>query len=132
MSEAFEYEIRKDVRNNPIVREVDETRHRELWKSVSIVLLLVAALMFAGWSRTGLIQHGYQVHPLEQQLQKADERNRQLKVELEQLSAPHRIEKYATEHLKLVPGHKGAVILERVVPAEQPVAPPSGAVVARR
>jgi hypothetical protein len=32
--EPFEYAIRKDVRNNPIVREVDEEKQRELWKSV--------------------------------------------------------------------------------------------------
>ena len=32
----FEYAIKKDVRNNPIVREVDEARQRELWKSMAI------------------------------------------------------------------------------------------------
>ena len=31
MAEPFEYAIRKDVRNNPIVREVDQERQRELW-----------------------------------------------------------------------------------------------------
>jgi hypothetical protein len=30
-AETFEYAIRKDVRNNTIVREVDERRQRELW-----------------------------------------------------------------------------------------------------
>jgi cell division protein FtsL len=132
MSESFEYEIRKDVRNNPIVREVDETRHRELWKSVVIVALLVAVAMFAGLPRTGLLQHGYQVQALERQLQQEDELYRQLTVEIEKLSAPDRIERYAKEHLKLVPGHTEAVIIERVVPAAQPTTPPSGAVVARR
>jgi hypothetical protein len=34
--EPFEYAIKKDVRNNPIVREVDETRQRELWKSATL------------------------------------------------------------------------------------------------
>ena len=28
--EAFEYQIKKDIRNNPIVREVDQARVREL------------------------------------------------------------------------------------------------------
>ena len=41
--EAFEYAIRKDVRNNPIVREVDEARQRELWKSVGIAAFLLGA-----------------------------------------------------------------------------------------
>ena len=35
-NEAFEYAIRKDVRNNPIVREVDERRQKELWHSIGI------------------------------------------------------------------------------------------------
>ena len=35
MAEPFEYAIRKDVRNNPIVREVDEARQRELWKTIA-------------------------------------------------------------------------------------------------
>jgi len=30
MPEPFEYAIRKDVRNNPIVRELDKARHQEL------------------------------------------------------------------------------------------------------
>ena len=33
-SEAFEYAIKKDVRNNPIVREVDERRLREQWRAL--------------------------------------------------------------------------------------------------
>ena len=38
----FEYAIKKDVRNNPIVREVDRERHRELWRSVGIGAFLVS------------------------------------------------------------------------------------------
>ena len=32
----FEYAIKKDVRNNPIVREVDQERQRQLWRSLAI------------------------------------------------------------------------------------------------
>ena len=32
----FEYAIKKDVRNNPIVREVDEARQRQLWRTAGI------------------------------------------------------------------------------------------------
>jgi len=41
--EPFEYAIKKDVRNNPIVREVDEAKQRDLWKSVGIAGFLVVA-----------------------------------------------------------------------------------------
>ena len=42
MAETFEYAIKKDVRNNPIVREVDRDRHREMWRSTLIGVFLVA------------------------------------------------------------------------------------------
>ena len=42
----FEYDIKKDIRNNPIVREVDEARFSELWRSVFIGVLLVVVLIF--------------------------------------------------------------------------------------
>ena len=43
----FEYAIKKDIRNNPIVREVDEARQRQLWRSVGIGLFLVVVLLFS-------------------------------------------------------------------------------------
>ena len=58
-TEAFEYAIKKDVRNNPIVREVDEHRLREQWRSVAIGVLFVGVLLFSGWQRVELLQHGY-------------------------------------------------------------------------
>jgi cell division protein FtsL len=133
MSEGFEYAIRKDVRNNPIVRELDETRHRELWKSVAIVVLFVGVAMFAGLQRMELFMHGYQVQDLDRQLQDEEELNRRLKVDIETLSAPDRIEREAKERLKLVaPALGDRVVIERVISSGQPAMPASGAVVARR
>ena len=47
----FEYAIKKDVRNNPIVREVDEARQRQLWRSTAIGAVLVVVLLFSVWQR---------------------------------------------------------------------------------
>ena len=52
--ESFEYAIKKDVRNNPIVREVDEERHREMWRSVGVGAFLVIAFLFSAWQRVEL------------------------------------------------------------------------------
>ena len=41
----FEYAIKKDVRNNPIVREVDEARQRQLWRTAGIGAVLVSVVM---------------------------------------------------------------------------------------
>ena len=47
--EAFEYSIRKDVRNNPIVRQVDEQRQHEMRQSIVVGGILVLVVMFSAW-----------------------------------------------------------------------------------
>ena len=77
--EPFEYAVRKDVRNNPIVREVDEARQRELWKSVGIAGLLVVALLFSAWQHFELLRHGYQVEEIQRERATEEEAARQLR-----------------------------------------------------
>jgi cell division protein FtsL len=122
-SEAFEYAIKKDVRNNPIVREVDARRVREQWRSVALGTLFVAVLLFSGWQRVELLQHGYRAEQMEQERANQEDINRHLRLEIETLKAPKRIEALATKQLHLVAPETGAaVIIERVVPAEPPAA----------
>ena len=129
MPEAFEYAIRKDVRNNPIVRQVDEARQRELWTSVGIGGLLVVALLFSAWQHFELLRHGYQIEELQRQRSAEEETGRRLRLEIETLKSPKRIEKLAIERLHLVaPSRDEAIVLERVVPAD----PPAKSVIARR
>jgi cell division protein FtsL len=129
MPEAFEYAIRKDVRNNPIVRQVDEARQRELWISVGIGGLLVVALLFSAWQHFELLRHGYQIEELQRQRSAEEETGRRLRLEIETLKSPKRIEKLAIERLHLVaPSRDEAIVLERVVPAD----PPAKSVIARR
>jgi cell division protein FtsL len=127
--EPFEYAIRKDVRNNPIVREVDEEKQRELWKSVGIAGFLVVVLLFSAWQHFELLRHGYQVEELQRQRAGEEETARQLRLEIETLKSPKRIETLATRQLHLVaPSRDEAIVIERVVPAD----PPAASVVARR
>ena len=65
--ESFEYAIKKDVRNNPIVREVDEERHREMWRSVAVGAFLVIVFLFWVWQRAELLQHGYRVEQMQRE-----------------------------------------------------------------
>jgi cell division protein FtsL len=126
--ETFEYAIKKDVRNNPIVREVDERRLREQRHTLVIVVLFVAVVLFSGWQRVELLQHGYRVEHMQEQRADEAEINRHLTLEIETLRSPQRIEMLATQRLHLVtPDTGAAVVIERVVPAE----PPSASVVAR-
>ena len=127
--EPFEYAIKKDVRNNTIVREVDEARQRELWKSVGMAGFLVLVLLVSAWQHFELLRHGYQIEQLLREGAKEEEVGRQLRLEVETLQSPARIEKLAIEQLHLVaPSDDNAVVIERVVQAE----PPARSVVAKR
>ena len=118
---TFEYEIRKDVRNNQIVREVDEQRHRELWTSLGIFSLLVSVLLFSAWQHFELLRHGYRIEQVQRDRADEDDINRHLRLELETLRAPQRIEKLATERLGMIaPGPADAIILERVTSTPPP------------
>jgi cell division protein FtsL len=129
MAEPFEYAIKKDVRNNPIVREVDEARHRELWKSVAVAAFLVVVLLFSAWQHFELLRHGYQVEQMQRDRAVEEEAARHLRLEIDTLRAPQRIEALATRRLRLVaPSKDEAIVIERVVPSELP----GSSVVARR
>ena len=129
MAEPFEYAIKKDVRNNAVVREIDEARQRELWRWVAVAGFLVAMLLFSAWQQFELLRHGYKVEQMQRERAAEEEVARHLRLEIETLKTPARIEALATERLHLVaPAHDEAIVIERVQPAE----PPAKSVVARR
>jgi len=127
--ESFEYAIKKDVRNNPIVREVDEERQRELWKTVGVASFLVIVLLFSAWQHFELLRHGYQLEELQRQQAAEQDITQHLRLEIDTLRAPKRIEALAMSQLHLVtPSRDEAIVLERVAPAE----PPAKSVIAKR
>ena len=127
--ESFEWAIKKDVRNNPIVREVDRERHREMWRSAGISLFLVLVLLFSVWQQFELLQYGYDMEQMQQQRADEDEIRRHLRLEIESLRSPTRIEEIATVDLRMVaPGPADWTVIERVVQAP----PPPRSVVASR
>jgi len=129
MAEPFEYAIKKDVRNNPIVREVDSARHRELWKRVAVAGLFVVILLSWAWQQFDILRHGYRLEEMQRQRAAEEETARQLRLEIETLKSPKRIEELATQKLHLVaPTRDEAIVIERVVPAE----PPARSVIAQR
>jgi cell division protein FtsL len=121
MSSAdFEYAIKKDVRNNPIVREVDEARQRQLWRSLAIGGVLVAVLLFSAWQNFAVVQHGYELQRLQAQIEEEQAINRHLRLEVESLRSPQRIEQIARDLDLVAPGKDQSVVLERVAPSALP------------
>jgi cell division protein FtsL len=127
--EAFEYAIKKDIRNNPIVREVDEARLREMLRSTVIGVFVVAIVLYSAWQHFELVRYGYRIEQMQQQRATEEKVNRHLRLNIQTLSRPDRIEQLASRRLKLVqPTADDTFILERVVPSE----PPARSVVAAR
>ena len=128
-AETFEYAIKKDVRNNAIVREVDRDRQREMWRSTLIGVFLVLVLLFSAWQHFEVLRHGYRLEQMQQERASEEAINRHWRLEIETLRSPARIERMATSRLHMVaPSADDAVVIERVMP---PPAPPQS-VVARR
>ena len=129
-TESFEYAVRKDVRNNPIVREVDRERHRDMFRSLGTGVLLVVVLLFWAWQQFELLRHGYRFERMQQERAVEEEVNRHLRLEIETLSAPALIEQKATTQLGMVaPAPGDAVVVERVM---QVAEPPAASVIAKR
>ena len=117
----FDYVVRRNIQNSPIVREVDKARQRELWRSAAVGVFLVFVLLFSAWQHFELLQLGYRIEQKQQERTREMEINRHLKLEIETLQAPDRVERIATQQLDLVtPGSDEAIVIERVVPAAAP------------
>ena len=126
---AIDYAIKREVANNPIVREIDRARQRELWASVGLLVVVVAAALFLSWQHARFLVYGYQTEALRQELALKRQLSERLRLELETLQAPRLIEERATRELGLVrPGPDQFQVIPRVVPSEAP----SSSVVASR
>lgn len=128
-TDTFDYALRKSVRNNAIVREVDPGSQRDLRWSLAIGAVLVAVLMFDAWEHFELIRHGYEVEAMQRARAEEEEAQRHLRLQSESLRAPQRIEHLAASRLGMVtPTSADTIVLERVLPTE----PPAKSVVASR
>jgi cell division protein FtsL len=89
----------------------------------------VLVLLFSAWQHFELLRHGYQAEEMQRQRATEEETGRQLRLEIETLKTPKRIEAIATGQLHLVtPSRDEATVIERVLPVD----PPAASVVALR
>ena len=127
--EAFDYAISKDIRNNQIVREIDHSRHRELWRWTAIGAVIVALLVYSAWQHFELLRHGYRIEQMERARKQEVEINRHLQLQIQTLKSPQRIAQIASSQLHMVePTAAEAIVLERAIPVD----PPAKSVVASR
>jgi len=115
MSIDVEYAIKKDVRNNPIVRGVDEKQRRAILRTFAVGLLVVGMLLFSGWQRYQMMDHGYNVERLTKEIAAQEATNRRLQLEVDTLQSPAMIESRAMRELHMAyPTPAETVLVERV------------------
>jgi cell division protein FtsL len=89
----------------------------------------VTVLLFSAWQHFELLRHGYRIERMQQERAAEEQINRHLRLEIDTLRSPRRIERIATERLQMVAPARGeAIVIERVIMPE----PPAGSVVAAR
>jgi len=110
-----EYAIKKDVRNNPIVREVDLAQRHEFRRNVWLGSLVVATLLFSAWQHYEVVQGNIKIEGVRKEFLAEQSANRQLRVEHESLLAPALLEQRAVSELHMVaPSPKDILVFERV------------------
>lgn len=123
MSIDVEYAIKKDLRNNPIVRGVDEKQRRALARGLGIGVLVVGMLLFSAWQRYQMIDHGYRVEKLTKEIAEQEALNRQLRLEVDTLRSPEMIESRAMRELQMAyPTPAETVLVERIPATTAPKA----------
>jgi hypothetical protein len=117
MSIDVEYAIKKDVRNNPIVREVDLAQRRDFRRTVWLAVLVVATLLFSAWQHYEVVLYGSRIASAQEQLVSERSKNRQLRVEHESLVAPALLARRGLDELHMVAPSPNDTMVIEIVPA---------------
>lgn len=74
-------------------------RNRLIKKVVLVLLVITLSALFCVWSRVRVVQLGYEISNLQNESKELTTRMNHLKLEIERLKSPTRLEKVATKML---------------------------------
>jgi cell division protein FtsL len=127
-SDPMGFAISQRIPNRPIAVEVDRARQREILRWLFVGAILVAAALFDGWQRYGIIDYGYKLSDVQRERAAEEVTARRLRLEIETWRSPARIDALARQLQLAPPGPSDVIVIQRVVPSEQP---PSSVVASR-
>ena len=114
MSIDLEYAVRKDIRNNPVVREIDLQQKREFNRMVWLAAMIVGMLLFSAWQHFEIVNSGYKVERLRVEKAAEESFNRKLRLDLETWRRPQYVESFAVKQLRMVaPTSADTLVIER-------------------
>jgi len=115
MSVDVEYGIKKDIRNNPVVREIDRLQKREFLRTLLMTAAVVGMLLFSAWQHFKIVRSSREVEALRQQYEEALKLQRQLRLDLEAQQAPGLLDARARTELHMVaPSADSTMVIERL------------------
>lgn len=117
MSIDVEYAIKKDIRNNPVVREVDPLQRRDFRRTVWLAVLIVGTLLFSAWQHFEVVHYGYLIETVRSTLAHEESISRQLRIKYESERAPQVLEQRGVQELHMVPPSPGDTLVIERVPA---------------
>ena len=120
MSLDIEYAIKSDIRNNPVIRDVDTRQRHELGRIVLLVLVSVGLLLFSARQHSRMVEYRKAIEAV--RLQRAEERelNRRLRLDLATLQAHDQIARKADALGMRPAGVADTLVLERRVEPSRP------------
>jgi hypothetical protein len=120
MTNDLEFAIKQDIRNNPVVREVDLEQKREFLRILGWAALAMVVLIFALWPRASATNQGYQIQDLRRKLAQAQDDQRYYRLELSNELRPDQIRRRAINELNMIDPATDAVLPLELVPSHTP------------
>ena len=120
MSFDLEYAIKQDIRNNPVVREIDLAQKREFLRTIVWAAAVLIMLIIAQAPRFTAVQGGYATEKLRADVEAEQEYNRRLKLEWETVTRPDLVEERARKLGLIEPTESDTIIVERIPPSPAP------------
>jgi hypothetical protein len=120
MSINLEYAIKQDIKNNPVVREVDLDQRREFVRMIGGAAVIVAMLMFALWPRSSRFSDGYTYEKLQAEVARERTYQKMYRLELESLRNPQEVQRRAMHDLHMVEPTERDTVVIGLAPAGTP------------
>ncbi|ODS53609.1 MAG: hypothetical protein ABS36_13360 [Acidobacteria bacterium SCN 69-37] len=114
MSIELEYAVKKDIRNNSVIRQADARQRAELRRMVAMAGFVVAMLLFSAWQHFGRLEATRRVEQLRADHARELAVNRQLRLNLERLRAPEPLAAQAARLGLRPPTLRETLVIERL------------------
>ena len=117
MSLDLEFAIKQDIRNNPVVREIDLAQKKDFLRLLAWASAVLAMLIIALAPRFQAVKGGYAIEKLRADVEFEREYNRWLTLQYEADTRPEVIEERARQLGLVEPSEADTVLVEQVPPS---------------